>query len=338
MTMNEKTEKKKLAILRILRESEQPLSSSILNAQLTAQGHETSERTVRFYLLEMDNNGLTENCGKRGRKITERGLKELSEARVFEKLGLIAAKIDQKTYDMNFDLDTNSGTVVINISFIDTGDLERAIPLIKRVFAAGYAMGKLMNVYLPEQRVGDMNIPSHYIGIGTVCSVTLNGVLLSHGIPTVSRFGGLLEIHDRQPARFVELIHYEGTTLDPLEIFIKSGMTDYTGATENGNGLIGAGFREIPAGSRKHVIELAERLKNVGLGGFLAVGWPGQPLFDIPVSESRLGAVVIGGLNPVAILEEQGIKTRSKALAAMADYDSLFNYEELESRVHKLIR
>lgn len=338
MAVNEKSEKKKLSILRILRDSDQPISSSIINSQLRAQGHETSERTVRFYLLEMDKNGLTKNCGKRGRKITELGLKELSEARVYEKLGLIAAKIDQKTYDMNFDLDKKSGTVVINISFINTDDLERSVPLIQRVFAAGYAMGNLMNIYFPGDRVGDINIPSHYIGIGTVCSITLNGVLLSHGIPTVSRFGGLFEIHDGKPTRFVELIHYEGTTLDPLEIFIKSGMTDYTGATEKGNGLIGAGFREIPAGSRNHVIELAEQLENVGLGGFMAVGWPGQPLFDIPVSEGRLGAIVIGGLNPVAILEEQGIKTQSKALAAMADYNSLFNYKELESRVRKLIR
>jgi len=335
--MNEKSEKKKLSILRILRESEQPLSGSAINAQLHERGLDTSERTVRFYLLAMDKDGLTENCGKRGRKITELGIKELSEAPVFDKLGLIAAKIDQKTYDMNFDLDTKSGTVIINISLIDRDDIARAIPLMRRVFAAGYAMGTLMNVYLPGQRIGNVNIPSHFIGIGTVCSVTLNGILLSHGIPTVSRFGGLLEIQGGIPARFTELIHYEGTTLDPLEIFIKSGMTDYTGATETGNGLIGAGFREIPAGSRNHVIELAKRLENVGLGGFLAVGWPGQPLFDIPVSEGRLGAVVIGGLNPVAILEEQGIKTRSKALAAMADYDSLFIYDELESRVSSLI-
>ncbi|HEU18488.1 MAG TPA: DUF128 domain-containing protein [Deltaproteobacteria bacterium] len=335
--MNEKSEKKKLSILRILREPEQPLSGSAINAQLHERGHDMSERTVRFYLLAMDKDGLTENCGKRGRKITELGLKELSEAPVFDKLGLIAAKIDQKTYDMNFDLDTKSGTVIINISLIDRDDIARAIPLMQRVFAAGYAMGTLMNVYLPGQRIGNVNIPSHFIGIGTVCSVTLNGILLSHGIPTVSRFGGLLEIQGGMPARFTELIHYEGTTLDPLEIFIKSGMTDYTGATETGNGLIGAGFREIPAGSRNHVIELAKRLENVGLGGFLAVGWPGQPLFDIPVSEGRLGAVVIGGLNPVAILEEQGIKTRSKALAAMADYDSLFIYDELESRVSGLI-
>jgi repressor of nif and glnA expression len=336
--MSEKTEKKKLAILRILQESEKPVSSSKINEQLLARGHETSERTVRFYLLEMDKEGLTENRGKRGRQITELGLKELSGARVYDKLGLMAAKIDEKTYGMHFDLRTKSGTVVVNMSCIDRNELTRSIPLIQRVFSAGYAMGELLTIYPPGQRVGEITIPEDSVGIGTVCSVTLNGVLLSHGIPTHSRFGGLLEIHKGKPTRFVELVHYEGTTIDPLEIFIKSGMTDYTGATDSGNGLIGAGFRELPSGSRNHVIELAEKLKAAGLGGFLCIGWPGQPLFDIPVSEGRLGAIVIGGLNPVAILEEQGIKTRSRALAFLADYQSLFSYKELDTKVNEMIR
>jgi repressor of nif and glnA expression len=335
--MEDKVQKKKLSILRILRETDGPLSSVKINAQLIARGHETSERTVRFYLLEMDKDGLTENCGKRGRKITENGLGYLSETRAFEKLGLMAARIDQKTYGMTFDLDKKTGTVVMNVSFIDRKELGRSVVLMQRVFAAGYAMGELVTIYRPGQHIADMHVPSDCVGIGTVCSVTLNGVLLSHGIPTNSRFGGLLEIIKGSPTRFVELIHYEGTTLDPLEIFIKSGMTDYTGATKTGNGLIGAGFREVPAGSRNHVIQLASRLQSVGLGGFLAVGWPGQPLFDIPVSEGRLGAVVIGGLNPVAILEEQGIKTRSSALATVADYDILFSYKELAARVRDLV-
>jgi len=334
--MENKMQKKKMAILRILRETDGPLSSSKINAQLIARGYETSERTVRFYLLEMDKDGLTENHGKRGRKITEHGLACLSKTRAFEKLGLMTARIDQKTYGMTFDLDRKAGTVVMNVSFIDRKELGRSITLMQRVFAKGYAMGELITVYRPGQHVADMHVPTDCVGIGTVCSVTLNGVLLSHGIPTNSRFGGLLEIVKGAPTRFVELIHYEGTTLDPLEIFIKSGMTDYSGATETGNGLIGAGFREVPAGSRNHVIQLANRLQSVGLGGILAVGWPGQPLLEIPVSEGRIGAVVIGGLNPVAILEEQGIKTRSSALATVADYDTLFSYKELAVRVRDL--
>lgn len=333
----EKVEKKKLTILKILDESDKRMSSSKILERLHSAGHEMSERTVRFYLLQMDRDGLTENNGRQGRRITELGHKELSKGGAYEKVGLIAAKIDEKTYGMNFDLKSRTGTVVVNVSLIGREDLSRSVPLIQKVFAAGYAMGTLLNLYPSGKKLGEVRVPPDFVGIGTVCSVTLNGVLLSYGIPTNSRFGGLLEMKNRKPLRFVELIHYEGTTLDPLEIFIKSGMTNYTGATMTGNGLIGAGFRELPSGSRAHVTEVAQELEKAGLGGFMLIGWPGQPLLDIPVSEGRIGAVVIGGLNPVAILEEQGIRTRSRALATFDDYGSLFHYDELPDQVRKIL-
>ncbi|MEW6515345.1 MAG: NrpR regulatory domain-containing protein [candidate division FCPU426 bacterium] len=330
--MRDKTEKKRLAILKLLQETGECLSSSKLTRQLQDQGHDVSGRTVRLYLLELDREGLTKNYGKRGRKITPRGSKELSAVKTYEKVGFMAAKIDQLAYNMTFDLDKKSGSVITNVSMLPLEKVKRSVPLIKKVFSAGYAMGQLLTLFQPGARVGELTVPDDCLGVGTVCSVTLNGVLLSHGIPTKSRYGGLLEIQDRQPRRFVELINYEGTTIDPLEIFIRTGMTDYIGATGTGNGRIGAGFREIPADSRTRVVEIAERLNQVGLGGFMTIGWPGQPLLDIPVSEGRAGAVVIGGLNPIAILEEDGIRVQSRALASLVDYQALFPYRELDQR------
>ena len=76
---------------------------------------------------------------------------------------------------------------------------------------------------------------------------------------------------------------YDGTSIDPLEIFIRSGMTDYMGAIRTGSGKIVASFREFPAESRDTVVDLAGTLKRVGLGSLLKVGMPGQDLLDIPV-------------------------------------------------------
>ncbi|MCK5544669.1 MAG: DUF128 domain-containing protein [Desulfobulbaceae bacterium] len=334
--MSEKTEKKQLAILRLLQNAEGPLTGSRLMENLRAMGLEISERTVRYYLLDMDRQGLTKNFGKKGRVITELGHKELGSARVFDKVGFLAAKIDQLTYRMTFDLYKKSGTVIVNISLVSAEQFPQLAPQICRVYEAGYSMGTMMGLFRPGERVGDIIIPENMVGLGTVCSITLNGVLLAHGIPTHSSFGGLLELRGRKPTRFVEIIKYDGTSLDPLEVFIRSGMTDYVGAIETGNGRIGVGFREVPADSRNSVIALIQKLKDVGMGGFLMIGWPGQPLLEIPVLEGRVGAIVIGGLNPAAIIEERGIRISSKALAGMVEYERLFHYHEMEKRINDI--
>lgn len=336
--MSEKMEKKRLAVLRFLAGSDGPQTSPAIAEHLTASGHEMSERTIRLYLQELDEERLTENHGKRGRTITEKGSAELANARVFDKVGYLAAKIDRMMYRMTFNLSQRAGTVVVNLSLISRDMLSAAVPLLASVFRAGYSMGNLVALFGPGQRVGEVTIPPDCVGIGTVCSVTVNGVLLSEGIPTVSRFGGLLEISNGKYTRFVELIHYEGTTLDPLEVFIRSRMTDYFGATTTGNGRIGASFREVPAESRASVIDISARLEQAGLAGFIAIGWPGQPLMEIPVGDGRIGIIVIGGLNPVAILEEKGIHVRfTGALAGLLDYGQLFHYREMEERAAAML-
>ncbi len=331
--MSELTEKRRLAILRVLRQAGVPLGSSKITGRLLAAGHEMSERTVRFYLQALDHDGLTKTMGRKGRILTDRGVDELASARIIERVGFLAAKIDQMTYRMSFDLSAGKGTVLINVSIIKQSDLGPAIPLITRVFRAGYAMGRLIAIFTPGQQVGDVLVPHGTIAIGTVCSITVNGVLLANGIPTYSRFGGLLEVRDKKPTRFVEVIDYGGTTLDPLEVFVRSGMTDHAGATETGYGKIGASFREAPAECRETVITLAHQLEAAGLGGFLAIGWPGQSLTGIPVEQGRFGMVIVGGLNPTAILGEKGIRAHLHALAALTEYQTLFPYDELDARV-----
>ena len=327
--------KKKQAILRVLKEADTPLTSSRICEELESLGHEVSQRTIRLYLQKMDEEGLTENIGKRGRRITEAGLRELEAYRIIDRVGFLSAKIDQMTYRMDFDLNTRTGTVVVNVTLVEPGELVKCLPMITKVYAEGYAMGQLAAFFEPGERIGHTTVPKGMIGLGTVCSVTLNGVLLHHGVPVTSRFGGLLELQGGKAIRFVEIIMYEGTSIDPLEVFIRSGMTNYTGAISDGNGRIGASFREVPAESRDKVVELAKKLDRIGLGGFMQVGRPGRTLLDIPVNEGMAGAIVIGGLNPVAILEETGVRVYSRALAGLTDFDHLFHYSELESRIGK---
>ena len=64
-------QERKLLILDILRQGNEPLTSALITEGLATRGIEISERTVRLYLQELDGEALTENLGKRGRRITE---------------------------------------------------------------------------------------------------------------------------------------------------------------------------------------------------------------------------------------------------------------------------
>jgi repressor of nif and glnA expression len=135
-------------------------------------------------------------------------------------------------------------------------------------------------------------------------------------------------MRDGEPVRFVELIEYVGTTLDPLEAFIRAGMTRVRDCVQEGSGIIGASFREIPSAAADDAKRIAEAMKAHGLGGVMAIGSPNRPLLDIPVAEGRTGIIVIGGLNPVAAVHESGIRVSMISLAGLEDIRSFGTVEE----------
>lgn len=167
------------------------------------------------------------------------------------------------------------------------------------------------------------------MGLCTVSSISLDRVLLKHGVPTKSKFGGLLELRDGRPTRFAEVIHYDGSSIDPLEVFVRSGMTDCCGAIRDGNGVIGASFCEMPADSRELVLDLGDQLSAVGLGVATEVGLPGQSVLGVPVNEGRIGAIVLSDLNPVSIREIPGHISALRPFFGLVEYARLFSSEDL---------
>lgn len=324
---------KELAILVNLDETDRALSSGEIEALLRDKGYEMSERTIRLYLQRFDAEGLTESIGKQGRKITDKGRTLLDEQRLIHRVGYMSTRIDQMTYTMDFDLPRRKGTVVINLAIIKKDDFIQYLPLVEQVFSLGYAMGTLVSLVDAGERIGTFTIPEGHIGFCTVCSVTLNGVFLKYGIPTRSLFSGLLQLEQGQAVRFVELISYDGTSIDPLQLFIRGKMTNYLGSIRDGNGRIGAGFREIPGESYQLAMDLARQLQDIGLGAFLKIGRPSRDVLNVPVHEGSCGLIVIGGLNPVAVFEESGISVTYNALAGYMEFNRLFPYSQMRERL-----
>ena len=327
--MKERTEKKRLAILKVLRDAGRPLPSKTITDELFTMGYDISPRTIRFHLKNMDDSGLTEYSEKHGRFITDKGIRELEASRVYEKVGFLNAKIDQMAWLMDFNAETGEGGVIINISFVRKDDLPRAVELLVPLFQSGFSMGQLVKLYREGEAVGSSRVPEGWVGIGTVCSFTFNGVLIKAGIPIQSRFGGLLQITDGEPVRFVEIINYNGTSIDPLEIFIQSGMTEFSGTAENRNGRIGANFFEIPAEARRQTTEIIGRMERLGLGNILKLSYPEYPLLEIPVGQGRVGGVAIGGLNPIAVLIKNKIDVISHAISDITDFRTLLHFSAI---------
>jgi repressor of nif and glnA expression len=229
---------------------------------------------------------------------------------------------------MTFRLRQARGDVVVNISSLPATQLSRAADIMRRVYQAKLSMGTHLLLSGPGSHLGRFEVGPEDCLVATTCSISVNGVLLAEGIPTTNRFGGLLQISEGQPTRFLQIINYEGTTLDPLEIFIKGQMTDVTSAAQNGSGVVGASFREIPAQAAETARRLSSRMERAGLGGVLLVGRPGQPLLEVPVSQGRVGLVILGGLNPLAAVEEAGIATKNRAMGTLFPFQDLKYFEE----------
>ena len=321
----------KLSILKALQEIGEAAGAARINDVLVASGLVLQPRTVRFYLLQLDREGLTRFVSRRrGREITARGREELAHANVIDKVGFVASKIDSLGYRMTFSVSAGRGTIITNVAMIPRGYFARALEDMKHVFVRGLGMGTKLAVAREEEVLGGLTVPADMVALGTVCSVTVNGILLEQGIPVTSRFGGLLELRDWRPVRFVELIEYRGTTLDPL--FIQAGMTRVRECARSGNGLIGASFREFPSVALDDVLSLKKKMEQHGLGGLLAIGHPNQPLFDIPVAEGRTGMIVVGGLNPVAALHEAGARVSIQSLAGLEEFSMFQPFQWIRDR------
>jgi repressor of nif and glnA expression len=326
----EEIEKKILLILRILNESPEPLGARLISRQMQDHSVSLSERGVRYHLKLMDNRGLTKLIGRHdGRAITELGIEEIRNARVHDKIGFAISRIEILAFRTSLDLDKRQGLLPVNVSFFPRKVFKKALELMKPAFSKGLYVSELVACADEGERIGELTVPMGYTGFATVCSIVVNGILLRNGVPMDSRFGGILQVKDGKPLRFVELINYSGSSLDPSEVFIRGRMTSVRQAADQGEGKILANFREIPVPALKLVDKLIVSLRNAGIGGVLAIGEIGEPICQIPVDINRVGMILYGGLNPVACAHETGVDVENRAMSTVMEYQELQNFWEL---------
>jgi len=321
--------RKVLSILKVLSDSQEPLGARVIARRLKDHGVELGERAVRYHLKLMDERGLTRAAGRDGRLITEAGIDELKSALVRDKVGFAISRIELLAFRTDFDLDRRIGSVPVNVSLFPEKEFSKALKAMEPAFTEGLCVSHLVGVAKEGGKLGELSVPPGKVGLATVCSIVVNGILLKAGVPMDSRFGGILQIRNRQPIRFVELVHYVGSSLDPSEVFIRAGMTSVREAATSGNGKILANFREIPALCRPIAEEVVAKLEKASLGGLLLMGNTSETVCEIPVELNRVGIILLGGLNPVAAAEEAGIETENHAMSTVMEYQNLIKFWEL---------
>ena len=323
------TERKIIAILKVLSESSEPMGSITIARKLENQGIYLSERAVRYHLKITDERGYTQPLGRDGRLLSEKGLEELRIALAPDRLSFIQEKLEILAFRTTFNPRTKEGLIPINTSLFNKEDFPKALKVMKTVVKSGICVSELVATGNSGQKLGDVVVPDGKIGVATVCGVTVNGVLLKNGVPMESKFGGILEIRNAKPLRFTAIINYGGTSLDPSEQYMRARMTSVGEASKTGNGRILANFREIPALSRSIVEEVVASLKESGINGIYYLGRISEPVCQLAVGTNRIGVILLGGLNPVAATVEAGFKVENMAESGMIDFKQLVSIWQL---------
>ncbi|MBI2860161.1 MAG: DUF128 domain-containing protein [Chloroflexi bacterium] len=324
-------ERKIITILKVLSESTEPLGSTTIARQLERHGIFLSERAVRYHLRISDERGYTEPMGHDGRMITPRGQEELRLALAPEQVGLLQDKLELLAFHTTFDPVRKTGLLPVNATMIARDKFPAALDAMSAAFESGLCVSHLVATAQEGEKLGSVVVPAGKIGFATVCSVVANGVLLKAGIPVQSRFGGVLEIIASKPRRFVAIIHYAGTSLDPSEQYINAKMTSVREVARSGQGKILANFRDIPAPARSIAAEVADSLNKAGINAIYTMGNTSDPVCQTPVALNRVGMVMLGGLNPVAAAFEAGIDMDNIAESGMIDFQQLTSFWKLKT-------
>jgi len=322
-------ERKLHSILKVLSDSQEPLGARVIAQRLKGYGIELGERAVRYHLKLMDERGLTRLAGRDGRLLTEQGMEEVRSALVKYKVGFAISRIELLAFRTDFDFQKRCGPIPANVSFFSKEKFKKALQAMKPAFEAGLCVSDLVAVASGGERLGEFVVPKGSIGFATVCSIVINGAMLKAGVPMDSRFGGILQIRNRKPFSFVELVNYAGSSLDPSEVFIRARMTSVGEAAKRGEGKILANFREIPALCHGIAEKVVKGLKEAGVGGLLVMGNTSEPVCEIPVELNRIGMILLGGMNPVAAAEEAGVEAENHGMSTIMDYRDLIKFQEL---------
>lgn len=243
-------------------------------------------------------------------------------------LKFVNNRIEEFAMQVTYQPAENTGTIIYNLSLIRTEDLEFAVTMLKNAHRAGLSVSDRVKFLKEGETLGDLVIQKGYTGICTMCSLTLDGLLLKQGIPLRAIGGGVVEIEDRIPHRFTHFILYEYTTIDPLEVLVSQDITSISMVMHRGRGTILGNIRECHMEAESRVTLLLDDLASIGFTGILDMGAPNVPLLGVPVTPQYFGVAMVGGTNAMAAIKESGRPVVTRAMKGLFDIQLMGSIED----------
>jgi hypothetical protein len=228
------------------------------------------------------------------------------------KIPFVLSKSWNLIQQVNFDVEKQKGEIVANVSYVHKKDMDDALGIMEETFNNN---PKYIN---PYYKLVDHPDDKDKVGIATICSLSIDGILINNGIMSNPKYSGLLEL--TEPPLFIDLISYNGTTLDPHKIFLSKNMTSISG--ENGPNKILASVKEIPYISRDYAVQILDVLNNIGFSIY-KIGKPRELVYNSKVDNYNFGVITGGGLNSIGAVKEKGIDIEVKAVEKLLPFEKM---------------
>ncbi|MCX6679025.1 MAG: DUF128 domain-containing protein [Methanothrix sp.] len=236
-----------------------------------------------------------------------------------EPLVFTLSRIENLMHQVSFDPVEMNGKIITNTSLVEKERLNETLAVFYDIIQSGLSVSPL--IMLEEEK--------GLIKIKTACSLTISGVLLKSGIPVRPKGGGLIEVVERGPTRFTDMLMYWATTIDPIDVLTSQELTDITGMMRTGNGRILGNLQEAPMLARERIEEVLDQLTAAEFTGVLELGEPNMNVLGVSVERDHVGIALVGGTNLVAAAQECGIKMRHESISDLTDVAEMKHIEEL---------
>ncbi len=244
---------------------------------------------------------------------------ELMGVRPSKPLIFTLARIENLMQQVSFDPSTMKGRIITNTTLVGKDMLQGALEVFYDTIQSGLAVCPMIKIEPDGRRMR----------IKTACSLTIDGILLKSGIPIRPKGGGLIEVADREPMRFTDMIMYWASTIDPIDILTAQELTEITGMMSTGNGRILGNLQEAPMLARDRIEEILDNLESAEFTGVLELGEPNMNVLGVSVERDHLGIALVGGTNLVAAARECGIDVEHESISDLTDVSEMRHIEEL---------